>query len=45
MLSQCEGVEQPWRLCFVPETGILAVGSVTGNVALFLVGGKTKRKK
>ena len=45
MLSQCDGVEQPWRLCFVPETGILAVGSVTGSVALFLVGGKTKRKK
>jgi len=45
MLSPYNGVKQPWRLCFVPETGILAVGSVTGCVELFLVGGETKRKK
>jgi len=45
MLSQLDGIEQPWRLCFMPETGMLAVGCVTGSVALFLVGGKTKRKK
>ena len=45
MLSHCDGVQQPWRLCFIPETGILAVGCVTGCVALFLVGGETKRKK
>jgi len=46
MLSELEGVKQPWRLCFIAETGILAVGSVTGSVALFLVvGGKTSKKK
>jgi len=41
--SECDDVKQPWRLCFVPETGFLAVGSVTGNVALYFVGGKTTR--
>ena len=45
MLSHCDDVKQPWRLCFIPETGVLAVGSVVGSVALFLVGGETKKKK
>jgi len=45
MLSPLEGVKQPWRLCFIPETGMLAVGSVTGSVALFLVRGKTSKRK
>lgn len=45
MMSDCDGVKQPWRLCFIPETGILAVGSVTGSVALFLVRGKTTGRK
>lgn len=39
------GVKQPWRICFVPHTGTLVVGSVTGTVSMFDVGGKINKKK
>lgn len=44
MLSHCDNLDRPWRLCLVPEHGLLVVGSVTGAIQIYSIERKSKRK-